>query len=427
LEYLLFAAYLILFAWFVTKVKFFKDAGLSNYQLVILFLLKVMAGIFYGWIGVYYGEMAQMLDTWAYHVESLREYNLLKTHPLEFFTNLFHTSYKGGFAHFLTTHNSWWNDVKANFLIKVMAIFDLFSFGHYYINAIFYAFISLYGPVTLYRVMKDPFPQMKLAVLLASFLIPSFLYWTSGLHKEGLIFLGLSIMIYHFYFGFKEHRFPFYRVALILLGFFMVLILRNFLVITLLPPLISWILSRKLPIRPIWVYLTVSALFIVFFFTAKYISPGLDFPLATAIKQQEFLQLGGGSAVPVHLLEPSFKGFVRNGPQALAITAIRPYPSDVRHLLSMAAALEINFLLLLFLLFLIWRKPVSNQNSFILFCIFLSFAIMMMIGYSVNVLGAIVRYRSIVLPLLVVPMVAMTDWNKILALASKIIRNNNNT
>jgi len=50
-------------------------------------------------------------------------------------------------------------------------------------------------------------------------LIPSFLYWTSGLHKEGLIFVGLSLMIYHFYFGFKEKKFPFYRILLILLGF----------------------------------------------------------------------------------------------------------------------------------------------------------------------------------------------------------------
>ena len=40
-----------------------------------------MAGIFYGWIGVYYGEMAQMIDTWAYHQESFQEYELLLSNP----------------------------------------------------------------------------------------------------------------------------------------------------------------------------------------------------------------------------------------------------------------------------------------------------------------------------------------------------------
>jgi hypothetical protein len=124
-HYLLFAAYLILFAWLVTKVKFFASSGFTNSQLVIIFLLKVMTGIFYGWIGVYYGQMAQMIDTWAYHVESLQEYKLLTTHPIDFFTSLFHNRYEGGYTNFMITHNSWWNDIKATFLIKIMAIFNL--------------------------------------------------------------------------------------------------------------------------------------------------------------------------------------------------------------------------------------------------------------------------------------------------------------
>ena len=57
MEYLLFIAYLVLFAWLVTRVKFFNTTGLSHPQLVIIFLLKVMAGIFYGWIGLYYGGL----------------------------------------------------------------------------------------------------------------------------------------------------------------------------------------------------------------------------------------------------------------------------------------------------------------------------------------------------------------------------------
>ena len=78
LEHLLFALYLVLLAWLVTKIGFFTRAGLSSSQLVILFLLKVMAGILYGWIGVYYAHMAQMLDTWSYHQDSLAEYQLLR-------------------------------------------------------------------------------------------------------------------------------------------------------------------------------------------------------------------------------------------------------------------------------------------------------------------------------------------------------------
>ena len=102
MEYLLFVAYLVLFAWLVTKVKFFTRSGLSEPQLIIIFLLKVMAGIFYGWIGLYYGKLAQMVDTWAFHYSSIQEYHLLYSNPHEYFTNLFRDPYQRGMIKFLT-------------------------------------------------------------------------------------------------------------------------------------------------------------------------------------------------------------------------------------------------------------------------------------------------------------------------------------
>lgn len=265
MEHLLFAAYLILFAWLATRVKFFKNSGLTSSQLIIVFLLKVMAGIFYGWIGVYYGEMAQMVDTWAYHYESITEYRLLQNDPAEFFKSLFRNTYEDGYGKFFSTDNSWWNDLKGTFFIKIISLFNLISFGNYYVNVIFYSFITLFGVVGIYRIMQDIFPRNKIAVLLATFLVPSFIYWTSGLHKDGFIFLGISMMAYHFYFGFKENRFPFYRIALIIVGFLMVLALRNFLVITIIPAIVAWILSHKLKYRPIYVFCGVYLLFIIFF------------------------------------------------------------------------------------------------------------------------------------------------------------------
>jgi len=380
-----------------------------------------MAGILYGWIGVYYGQMAQMVDTWAYHYESIQEYHLLQTSPADFFTSLFHNNYEGGYTNFLVTKNSWWNDLKANFLIKVLAIFNLFSFGNYYINLIFYSFISLFGPVAIYRVMQDVFPTKKIPVLLGTFLIPSFIYWTSGLHIEGLIFLGFALIVYHLYFGLKQKSFPFYRIILILIGFVLILILRNFLILTLLPAIVAWVLSQRLSYKPIIIYSFVYIASTIIFFTAKYISPKLNFPEAVVMKQQEFLGLGGGSAVAVNEIEPTFTNFVTNAPQAFTLSCIRPYPSDVHHLLSLAAAVEINAMILLFIIFLFWRKNGSTVGPFLLFCLFFSFSVLMTIGYSVNVLGAIVRYRSIVFPFLFVPMIAKIDWEKI----SKFLFNNN--
>jgi len=179
LEYLLFIAYLVLFAWLVTKTRFFAKTGLSKPQLVIIFLLKVIAGIFYGWMGHFYGGFAQMLDTWNFHHNSLIEYQILKNNPHEYFFTLFHDPYNSdGIESFFGSKNSYWNDLKGNVFTKMLSIFNVFSFGLYYINVIFYTFISLFGPIALYRVMADVFHQQKNIVLLIIFFIPSFYYWS---------------------------------------------------------------------------------------------------------------------------------------------------------------------------------------------------------------------------------------------------------
>jgi hypothetical protein len=413
LTYLLFAAYLILFAWLVTRMGFFTGSGLSKPQLVILFLLKVMAGILYGWIGVYYGELAQMVDTWAFHYESINEYRLLLASPREFFSNIFHNTYQEGYTRFLASENSWWNDLKGTIFVKLLAIFNLPSFGQYYVNVIFYSFLTLFGPVAIYRVMKDAFPGNRFAILATTFLVPSFLYWTSGLHKDGLIFLGISLVVYGVYFGLKESRFPPARVLLIFLGLLLVLTLRNFLIIPLLPALFAWVLASRLKAKPWLVFAGVYAFFGILFFTARYIHPRLDFPEEVVSRQQAFLGLiGGASAVDVTPLQPTVGSFVRNIPEAFTLSVVRPYPADVRHLLSLAAAVEINFLLLLSLVCLLIRRERPRAGAFVLFCLFFSFSVLLMIGYTVNILGAIVRYRSIVMTLLIIPVMAGADWGR---------------
>ncbi len=426
MEYLLFVIYLVVFAWLVTRIRFFQQSGLSNPQLAIIFLLKVMAGIFYGWIGLYYGGLAQMSDTWAYFSHSREEFGLLKSDPYEYLTNLFHNPYGGGFEKFFNSDESYWNDLKANAFIKVLSVFNIFSFENYYVNVIFYSFLTLFGAVAIYRVMADVFPASRVPVILASFLVPSFLYWTSGIHKDGLIFLGISLIVYHVYFGLKEKRFGFRRIGGILLGLFLLLVLRNFILVVIIPAVFAWVLASRWPRRGLAVFGALYLLFIILFFTIRYINPEFDFPQAVVTKQQEFLKLQGNSSVPIDELEPTALSFLKNIPVAFTLSTIRPYPGDVRHILSLAAAAEINLLMLMFLAFLLLRVHPPQAPLFIYFCLFFSFSLLLAIGFSVNNLGAIVRYRSVILPLLVVPMAAQIDWKRMYHFFFTNIKNKNN-
>jgi len=428
-EYLLFVFYLVLFAWLAIKVKFFTVTGLTKPQLIIIFLLKVMAGIFYGWIGLYYGELAQMQDTWNFHAGSIQEYHLLYNDPKEYFTNLFMDPYDGGVKKFFDTTDSYWNDLKGNFFIKILSVFNILSFGHYYVNVIFYAFLTLFGAVSIYRVMTNVFPGKKSSILLATFLVPSFIYWTSGIHKEGLIFTGISLVVYSIYFGTKEKKFGFARIFSLVTGLLLILALRNFIIVILVPAIIAWLTASRWPRYGLAIFSSLYLLFGIVFFTARYINTKLDFPQAVVNKQQEFKKLPpGGSTIPMKDLEPTVGSFLKNTPQAINLSTIRPYPSDVRHILSLAAAIEINALLLMFVLYLFWRTNGKNSTAknLMYFCVFFSITVLLAIGFSVNNLGAIVRYRSIIMPLLIIPMAAQINWNRLAKLFSNNIKNKNN-
>ncbi len=414
MEYLLFVGYLLIFAWLVTKVKFFTRTGLSNPQLLIIFFLKVIAAILYGWIGIYYGGYAKMWDTWTFHTLGLYEYNLMLTDPGEYLTNLFRNGYDDGMSRFFESRNSYWNDLKGNVFVKMISIFDLFSFGNYYINAIFYSFLSLFGPLALYRVMNDAFPNKKRILTGAIWGIPSFLYWTSGMHKEGMIFTGIAVSFYCVYFARKSGYFSAKKIIALILSVLMVLILRNFIAILLVPALFTWHFSDRLKKNGLLIFSTFYLLFIIFFFNIRYLVPQLDFPKAVAEKQQAFIKIKhGNTRVAIYPLEPTAKSFLEKTPQAIRLTLLRPQPRDIHHALSFISVSEMFLFYLLILLFVWKRKKEPFDRNMILFCLFFSMSVLLAIGFSNNNIGAIVRYRSIVLPFLIIPLAVRIDWSAI--------------
>lgn len=392
-------------------------------MLVTVFLFKAIISIFYGWIGVYYNQK----DTWAFHKWGIEEKQLLLSDPVEFIVSLFRSGYTDDkYGKFLSVQNSWWNDLDANFFNKIIAVFNVFSFDNYYINIIFYTFLTLVGPIAIYRVMINVFPTKKQIILIATFFLPSFIYWTSGIHKDGLIFSCLACMVYCFYMSFQHRNFPFRRWVVVIICFLLLIILRNFLVLFLIPALIAWTLSERMRWKPVHAFASVYLFFTILFFSAKYIDPHFDFPQSVVDRQQAFLTLKGGSAVAIKPLQPLVSSFIQNTPQVISLSIIRPYPTDVKHILSLAAAVEINLLLCLFLIFIIWRQPGIRLSPILLFCVLFSFSVLMSIGYTVHFLGAIVRYRSIVLPFLIIPMIASINWRKIQELLPINIINDKN-
>ena len=157
----------------------------------------------------------------------------------------------------------------------------------------------------------------------------------------------------------------------------------------------------KFPRFKALILFSVFASCIAVFFLSKYIHPSLDLPRYLVNRQQEFLALEAGSAMQVQVPEPNFTGFLKVLPSATANVLFRPLPGEGSNLYYLAHSLEI-YLFWGIVLFMAFKNRFRIQPSLVpnLVWAFLLFAVcnLLIIGYIVPNIGAMVRYRSIFLP-----------------------------
>jgi len=411
LIYFLFILYSAIFCWQIPRISFFKKSGLPAKLLLTLFVLRIFVLILNAGINLYYMPVS---DSVNFNLFGIEEYHLLFKNPHEYFVNIFHANSPQAYSRLLDASHSYWNNLRTNLLIKMLSIFDLFSFGNYLINSLFYNFLVFFGFVALYRVFIKIFPTSFYQLIFGIFLLPSALFFTSMIHRDGLILLSLSMIIYNIFFIINEGV---SRKRLIGAIFFllMVFLLRNFVFIALIPALIAWLIAIKFPRYAFISFAAVYVISSILFFTSGFISPRANLPQYVASRQESFIEIGklGNSTIPIRVLDPNFKSFVRNAPQAFNHAALRPYFSEVIRVQYLPFVIEIFIIEVLFVVFLVFHKKEVVINPLIYFGIFFSITMLLMAGYTVPIIGAIVRYRSIYLIFLILPILCYTNWPRV--------------
>ncbi len=406
----LFILYLLGFCWLITRIRFFTQAGLSKPILIALFICKIAAAIVYAWfynLPQYYAGS----DTWRFFEQSKSETDLLLTNPAGFVSDIFHHGYSSS-GNIFYGHNTYWNDLKSNVVIKLMAIFNVFTFKSYYANIIFFNFIFFFGPVAFYRVMKEVFIQKKILMTATIFLLPSFVFWCSGVHKDGLIFCCLALIIYYFYGQLKAKKIIPVPFIICIFCFLLLFALRNFICLLLVPSLVVWCICHFWGSQKILAVAGVYGLCILLFFVLPYVNSSLNFPQYAVEKQNEFKQLEGNAQIPVKQLQPNFASFVKFLPSALDIALLRPHISEIRNASYLPAICELFLLWFLTGLFFFSKKnlPVNGQHiALVIFCFCFAFSYLLLSGYTITNSGAIVRYKSLVLPLIFCPLICMAN------------------
>lgn len=397
LPFILGTFYLVIAIWWLRRHSFVLNTGLSKRAITILFLAKCLAALAYGYIG---GPLYNYrFDTWQQYHESLVETDLLLRDPLEFVISLFRFSEGQTFLSLCTGMN-FVNNFQFNFHYKMVAIFNLFSGSNYYINTIFFSFLTFYGIICFIKLVKVYWPDASKLLLYAALLLPGFIFWGSGMYKEGWIFTGICACMY----GADRLGSGARYGWLILAGFFLLLVTRMFTVLMFTPFLVYYIMWKKWRFTqrplPLFLALLVAALLL-----ASWLG-WYHFPADIAGRRNEFLLLKGESLLDTRVLDPTWQSILAYMPGGLVNALLRPFPWEVAgKLVYLPSALEILLLEIVFLYWMVkkgWRFGVPVPFQLLFAFAALNFIV---IGLTIPFLGAIVRYRSIYLPFVIVPLI----------------------
>ena len=404
----IFIIYLALCSFFLTRIRFIKIAGLRNRTVIALFLIKITAGIGYAQfykIPKYY----QGSDTWRFFRLSVEETKWLKENPLAFIKDLFVFGYSKA-GNVFSGENTYWNDLKSNVPIKLLALMNLITNNNYYTNLILFNFIFFFGLIALFKVFNDLFPGKKLNIIIGLFLLPSTLFWCSGIHKDGLILSATGILIYIIYFSLKN-TFKVKYIAPLLISAVLIFSLRNYVLFALIIGIFCWVHVEKNNRKPLKTFGFIYLIGVIIFFTIPLLVPALNFPAYLANKQMEFLKLEAGSIAINSSLQPSLSSFVSFFPAAIDMAFLRPHPNEMRNLSYLPAAAEVIllFALILFCLVQAYRNRANYNKAFLIFCLFFAFSILLICGYTIPFTGAIVRYRSFSFPFLITPLLCSVN------------------
>jgi len=415
-DLLISTCYALLLTWLIYRSPFFKVDGLKPTHLPAVFILKVLAGVALFLIYTYYYTDRSKADIYRFYDDSAALYNLLFTHPAEFFSNLlgFSSDFTSGgkYAHLMNNwqlpyENPMYNDNRI--VIRFHAVLRIISFGSFNTHTVFFSFFSFTGLFLLTKTFFHKINDWKSEIFIGTQLIPSVMFWTSGCLKESILMLGMGIFIFTFLNG--NHIRWYYRGLLLLLSVMLILLTKFYIMAAMLPATLGYLLCGKF--KPGWqpLIFIMSAVFLgLLGASLHYIIPQINLLEMLAFKQNNFVNLAvsekAGSLINTSYLKPELGDVLIKSPEALFNTLLRPYPwESTGSIFKLIPMLE-NVFFIIFIGWIIWNNRKPYNLRFVLFCLSFVLVLYILVGLSTPVIGGMVRYKMPALPFLWVSLLA---------------------
>lgn len=421
MAYILFTLYTLIAIAIIYWWRFFEIKGVKNGYIIGVFLLKLAFGSCLALIYSKHYSDRGTGDTYRFFddakiLDSSKEVGL-KTY-LSLLTGIgLEENQEAQFYYQRMTHmereyyTGFPNDNAT--IIRANALMINFSGGYYAVHIVFWSFFSLVGLTALMKFLVRYFPRKTWALFFSVYLLPTVLFWGSGVLKEPILILGLGLFLA----GFLKYIYGEQKPVDIIGGFFGLVLLiftKGYVLICMSPAILGLLLVKAAKGRRFWLWFSIPhILAVILLFVGPHLSDGLKVAELMQLKQEAFYNVAeiGNSGSLMRLPEiKSPASVLINAPHALITTYFRPWPWEWEKAMYIPAALE-NAILILALVIMIWnyRKPYGLNIPILAFAGSFVLVLGVITGEVVPVLGAVVRYKLPSLIFLFVLIFGLTD------------------
>ena len=407
----------------ISRNNFFKNSPFSSGSLQFAFSIRVISSLAVFYIYSEYYSVREEADTFKYFDDSYYMSQTLWNHPLDFIqmlfgincdTTYFHENYFNQMSNWVRSYdNGLFNDNRL--VIRFNAFIRIFSFGNYHVHALVFNLIALIGSVSMGKVFYA-ISGSKLKSYMTVFLIPSLVFWSSGVLKEAILIFALGTFLYHFHEA-SRGKWSRKRGPILLLMAGVLMVMKLYVFAAFLPACICYYVARNQK-RTIATYVGLFASFLLVALGLGVLKPELSFIHLIVDKQRDFINLAHyfevNSAFPMEYLQANLWSLIKASPEAILNAFTKPWVGEVNSVLFIPPLVENSLLLLAVLLCFYWSKKRSpKQFKFILLCLSFTLTLYLIIGLTTPITGALVRYKIPAAPFLGITILMFLDTRKI--------------
>ncbi len=315
------------------------------------------------------------------------------------------------------SQNIWYyRDIKAFFVVRIVAFFDLFTLHTYSATALFFASFSFSGSWALYSAVTKMYPNNYKLIAVAVLFVPSVVFWGSGILKDSLTFGALGWATYALFKLIETNENKPRPIAIFILASWLIISIKSYIFFCMVPAAFLWVYAKQVKIvrNPIVKTVVAPILFVIIggagFVVVQQIGTldekySLDNIAQVAavtaydIRYGWGARTGGDGGYDLGQLDGSWGSMIRLMPAAINVSLFRPYLWEARNPLMLISALEalLTLALTLNIIRLGQWKNIFNE-PFLLYSLIFSLMFAFAVGVSTYNFGTLMRYKIPMMP-----------------------------